>query len=80
MGLRWIELTQRETMSLATVDGPHGNCNALTQESVMPKIYIPANGWKPRSYQMKAWAAWEKGVRRSLLVWHRRIFELARMN
>jgi hypothetical protein len=38
----------------------------------MPKITIPANGWRPRPYQMPAWAAWERGIKRSLLVWHRR--------
>jgi len=36
------------------------------------RIVIPANGWRPRPYQMPAWAAWEKGIKRSLLVWHRR--------
>lgn len=39
----------------------------------MPKVTIPANGWRPRFYQMEAWAAFERGVRRSLLVWHRRL-------
>jgi phage terminase large subunit len=38
----------------------------------MPHVTIPANGWRPRPYQMKAWAAWERGIKRSLLVWHRR--------
>lgn len=38
----------------------------------MPEIVIPANGWKPRPYQMEAWAAWVRGKKRSLLVWHRR--------
>ncbi len=38
----------------------------------MPKIIIPANGWRPRKYQMAAWKAWERGVKRSLLLWHRR--------
>lgn len=46
----------------------------------MPKVTIPANGWRPRPYQMKAWGAFEKGVRRSLLVWHRRRLEQARTN
>lgn len=35
-------------------------------------IRLPANGWKPRDYQMPAWTAWEQGIKRSLLVWHRR--------
>lgn len=38
----------------------------------MPRVTIPANGWRPRPYQMPAWAAWERGIKRSLLVWHRR--------
>ncbi len=38
----------------------------------MPTIQLPANGWRPRDYQRKAWNAWENGVKRQLLVWHRR--------
>lgn len=38
----------------------------------MPKITIPANGWRPRKYQMAAWGAFERGIKRTLLVWHRR--------
>lgn len=38
----------------------------------MPKITIPANGWRPRKYQMPAWGAWERGIKRHLLVWPRR--------
>lgn len=38
----------------------------------MPEIVIPANNWKPRPYQIPAWAAWERGIKRSLLCWHRR--------
>lgn len=38
----------------------------------MPKITIPANGWRPRPYQMAAWGAFERGIKRTLLVWHRR--------
>lgn len=38
----------------------------------MPTIDLPANGWRPRPYQIPAWAAWERGIKRSLLVWHRR--------
>lgn len=38
----------------------------------MPTIRIPANGWQPRPCQMPAWLAWEKGIKRSLLIWHRR--------
>ena len=35
-------------------------------------MLIP-NIWLPRIYQRPAWAAWRKrGIRRSLLVWHRR--------
>ena len=35
-------------------------------------LQLPANGWKPRDYQMPAWAALERGVRRLALAWHRR--------
>lgn len=28
--------------------------------------------WKPRPYQRAAWIAWERGIRRELLIWHRR--------
>lgn len=38
----------------------------------MPKITIPAGGWRPRPYQLKAWGAFERGIKRTLLVWHRR--------
>ncbi len=38
----------------------------------MPTIQLPANGWRPRWYQKKAWNAWENGIKRQLLVWHRR--------
>lgn len=34
-------------------------------------IKIP-NNWRPRPYQMGAWAALERGVRRVCLIWHRR--------
>ena len=30
------------------------------------------NRWRPRPYQRAAWIAWERGIKRSLLVWHRR--------
>lgn len=35
-------------------------------------IKIPANGWKPRGYQMASWRAWERGIKRHCLCWHRR--------
>jgi phage terminase large subunit len=38
----------------------------------MPEITIPANGWRPRHYQMPAWAALEGGAKRLALAWHRR--------
>lgn len=48
----------------------------------MAEIVLPANGWKPRGYQMPAWAAVERGVLRHALAWHRRAgkdeFALAR--
>jgi phage terminase large subunit len=28
--------------------------------------------WKPRDYQMPAWKAWGRGIKRSLLIWNRR--------
>lgn len=37
----------------------------------MPTIRLPS-GWSPRPYQLPAWTAWERGTRRSLLIWHRR--------
>lgn len=38
----------------------------------MQRIVLPANGWNPRDYQLPAWAAMERGVRRHALCWHRR--------
>ncbi len=38
----------------------------------MPTIRIPANNWRPRALQLPAWIAWERGIRRSSLWWHRR--------
>lgn len=35
-------------------------------------VQLPSNGWRPRPYQMAAWKAWEKGCKRTLLIWHRR--------
>lgn len=35
-------------------------------------IELPACGWQPRDYQMPAWAALERGVKRLALAWHRR--------
>ncbi len=35
-------------------------------------ITLPANGWRPRDYQMPAWLALENGCRRLALAWHRR--------
>lgn len=37
----------------------------------MTTIRLPYN-WKPRPYQLPAWRAWERGIKRSLLIWHRR--------
>lgn len=36
------------------------------------KVALPFGGWKPRRYQLPAWGAWERGLKRQLLVWHRR--------
>jgi phage terminase large subunit len=38
----------------------------------MPATVTLPNNWVPRSYQMPAWKAWEGGIRRELLCWHRR--------
>lgn len=35
-------------------------------------IELPAHNWRPRPYQMRAWAAMERGVLRHALAWHRR--------
>ena len=37
----------------------------------MPEVTLP-NNWRPRNYQVDAWAALERGIKRALLVWHRR--------
>ncbi|MGV8823025.1 hypothetical protein [Methylibium petroleiphilum] len=37
----------------------------------MSELVLP-NGWNPRSYQLPAWKALESGIKRALLVWHRR--------
>jgi phage terminase large subunit len=38
----------------------------------MPVIRIPANGWRPRDLQMPAMVAWQRGIKRTSLWWHRR--------
>jgi phage terminase large subunit len=38
----------------------------------MPTIRIPANGWRPRDLQMPAMVAWQRGIKRTSLWWHRR--------
>lgn len=38
----------------------------------MPTIRIPANGWRPRDLQMPAMVAWQNGIKRTSLWWHRR--------
>lgn len=35
-------------------------------------IVIPANGWRPRQYQLGLWKYLEKGGKRAVAVWHRR--------
>ena len=37
----------------------------------MTEIVLP-NGWNPRDYQLPAWNALEGGIKRALLLWHRR--------
>lgn len=36
------------------------------------EIELPANGWRPRPYQMEAWGQLEGGCKRLALEWHRR--------
>lgn len=38
----------------------------------MPTISLPADGWRPRPYQLAAWKALEAGRPRLALAWHRR--------
>lgn len=39
----------------------------------MPRVLtIPANGWRPRDLQMPAMVAWQNGIKRTSLWWHRR--------
>lgn len=35
------------------------------------KITLP-NNWNPRSYQLPAWKALQRGIKRAVLIWHRR--------
>lgn len=37
----------------------------------MDPIELP-NNWDPRPYQLPSWRAWQNGVKRFLLIWHRR--------
>jgi hypothetical protein len=46
---------------------------------IQPKVVQPDEGelilphnWVPRGYQLKAWGKLEEGIKRALLVWHRR--------
>lgn len=38
---------------------------------VAERLRLPHN-WEPRDYQKASWRAWKAGIRRLLLVWHRR--------
>lgn len=38
----------------------------------MGRIQLPANGWRPRPYQLPAWMALQAGATRLALAWHRR--------
>lgn len=38
----------------------------------MAEVELPANGWQPEPHQMQAWAQMERGVKRAILIWHRR--------
>lgn len=37
----------------------------------MSTIRLP-HGWNPRKYQLKSWCAWQRGIKREILIWHRR--------
>lgn len=36
------------------------------------EVTIPANGWRPRPHQLRAWTYLERGGRHAIAVWHRR--------
>lgn len=38
----------------------------------MPQTIRLPNNWSPRPYQLKSWRAWERGIKREILIWHRR--------
>jgi phage terminase large subunit len=38
----------------------------------MPELTLPANGWRPRGYQLPLWAYLELGGKYAVAVWHRR--------
>lgn len=38
----------------------------------VPKVTIPANGWRPRRHQMKLWGYLENGGKRAVEIAHRR--------
>lgn len=44
---------------------------SLSRSSGMPTVTLP-NNWQPRSYQLPAWTALERGIKRVGLIWHRR--------
>ena len=38
----------------------------------MTRIRLPANGWRPRDYQLPLWSYFESGGKRAIVAWHRR--------
>jgi len=36
------------------------------------RIRLPANGWRPRDYQLPLWSYFESGGKRAIVAWHRR--------
>ena len=38
----------------------------------MPTIRLPAEGWRPRAYQLPVWSYLENGGKRAECIWHRR--------
>jgi phage terminase large subunit len=49
----------------------HGSGLTTAPKAGTSSITLPHN-WDPRPYQQPAWNALERGIRRALLVWHRR--------
>lgn len=44
----------------------------LGRRVVAARVIRLPNAWDPRDYQLNSWIAWRAGIKRELLVWHRR--------